>query len=175
MRTYLIDSNKDEIIIDLIKTIKHSSELIEFEYSALENNKVVSRENIFIRRLAGHYFYSLNKKRWKKIARQSLPSKLLNVNRVFDLYHGYKPSGLLEGADGELLTQMPGKVVKINVNVGNEVKKGQTVLILEAMKMENEIKTGIDGIVKSINCKEGEALDSGVLMMEVKLKNECKK
>ncbi|MCP4912644.1 MAG: biotin/lipoyl-binding protein [Oligoflexia bacterium] len=62
---------------------------------------------------------------------------------------------------------MPGKIVKIMVKEGDEVKKGQTLIILEAMKMENEIKCGMDGTVKAIHVNEGDALESGVLMMEV--------
>ncbi|WP_155897121.1 biotin/lipoyl-containing protein, partial [Bacteriovorax sp. BSW11_IV] len=77
------------------------------------------------------------------------------------------PSGLSGGSAGELMTQMPGKIVKISVNVGDTVVKGQTLVILEAMKMENEIKAGIDGVVKAIHIKEGDALDQGVLMMEL--------
>ncbi len=62
---------------------------------------------------------------------------------------------------------MPGKVVKLNKKVGDKVTKGETVLILEAMKMENEIKSGAEGTIKSINVKEGQALDSGFLMVEI--------
>lgn len=167
MRTYLIDSDKNEIVIDLTKTHKHSSDLIEFEFSSYVENKLVNQENIFVRRLANNYFSSKDGLAWRKLARQDLPSKLLNIDRVFDLYRGYKPSGLSSGNEGELLTQMPGKIVKILVKEGDEVKKGETLLILEAMKMENEIKAGIDGKVKAIHVQEGVALESGVLMMEV--------
>ena len=69
--------------------------------------------------------------------------------------------------EGELVTHMPGKVVKIEVEKGQEVKKGQTLIVLEAMKMENEIKSGMDGIVKSVHVQEGQVLDEGILMMEV--------
>ena len=62
---------------------------------------------------------------------------------------------------------MPGKVVKITVEEGQTVKKGETVLILEAMKMENEIKSGIDGTVKAIHVSEGDALEENVLMLEI--------
>ena len=65
------------------------------------------------------------------------------------------------------MTQMPGKVVKLLKKEGDAVVKGETVLILEAMKMENEIKAGTDGIVKSINVKEGQALEVGFLMVEI--------
>ena len=167
MRTYLIDADKNEIIVDLTKTTKHSSELVEFEFSTMEERVPTHKETVFVRKLAGNYYSSFDKKRWKKIARQSLPKKILSIDRVFDVYRGYKPSGLSSGATGELFTQMPGKVVKINVSVGDQVNAGDTILILEAMKMENEIKSGVSGTVKTIHVKEGEALDSGVLLLEI--------
>ncbi|MFT6068579.1 MAG: biotin carboxyl carrier protein [Bacteriovoracaceae bacterium] len=170
MRTYLIDNDKSEIIIDLTRTIVHSHELVEFEYSAVQDNEVVQREQIFIRKLAGRYFASNDNKRWTRLAKQHLPTHILNVDQVYKVFRGYKPSGLSGGDDGELLTQMPGKVVKILVKNEQEVKAGETVIILEAMKMENEIKSAVDGIVKEIHVKEGDALDQGVLMLEIEAK-----
>lgn len=167
MRSYLIDADNNEYIVDLQKTIKHSSELVEFEFSSIKENEIVDRKNVFIRRLAGNYYCSFDNKAWRKIARQQVPKKLLNVDKVFDVYRGYKPSGLASGSSGELLTQMPGKVVKINVKVGDTVAAGDCVLILEAMKMENEIKTNVEGTVKAVHVKEGDALEPGVLMIEI--------
>jgi biotin carboxyl carrier protein len=51
--------------------------------------------------------------------------------------------------------------------IGERVEKGQTLIILEAMKMENEIKCGSAGIVKAIHVKAGDTLENGILMMEV--------
>ena len=167
MRTYLIDQEDNEIIVDLTKTIRHSSELVEFEYRTLSENKVVDTDRVFIRRLAGQYFASHDNVRWKKMARQHLPRKLVNVDRVFDVYYGFKPSGLSAGSQGELRTQMPGKVVKIHAEEGQQVQKGETLLVLEAMKMENEMKSGVDGTVKAVHVEEGQTLEAGVLMMEV--------
>lgn len=167
MRSYLIDSENNEYIIDLTKSIKHSSELVEFEFSSIKDNEVLDKKNVYIRKLAGNYYSSFDNKRWRKLARQHVPQKILNVDSVFDVYRGFKPSGLAAGASGDLLTQMPGKVVKINVKEGDTVAVGDCVLILEAMKMENEIKTSVEGTVKAIHVKEGDALDSGVLMIEI--------
>ena len=167
MRTYLIDSENNELIVDLTKTTKHSAKLVEFEFCTHSENETINKESIYIRKLAGNYYCSNDNKAWRKIARQHIPHSLLNVDQVFKVYRGFKPSGLSGGASGEQLTQMPGKVVKINVEIGQKVNKGDCVLILEAMKMENEIKTSVEGIVKDIHVKEGDALDSGVLMMEI--------
>ena len=167
MRTYLIDSDSNEYKIDLTRTTIHTSDLVEFEFSTLINNELVDKKRIYIRKLAGSYFCSEDNVHWQKMARQHVPRKMLNVNKVFDVYYGYKPSGLSVGSEGELFTKMPGKVIKIYAKEGQEVKKGETLLILEAMKMENEIKSNLDGVVKSIHVSEGQALEDGVLMMEV--------
>jgi biotin carboxyl carrier protein len=54
---------------------------------------------------------------------------------------------------------MPGLVVKLSVSVGESVKKGQGLLILEAMKMQNEIKSPMDGVVKEIKVSEKQAVE----------------
>lgn len=167
MRTYLIDDEGKELIIDLSRTKVHSYDRVEFKYSTLVDNKIINDQTVHVRKLCGQYFVSTDQISWKKIPRQDLPSKMLNVDKVYNIFRGFKPSGLGGGDAGELLTKMPGKVVKINVEVGQAVKKGQPVLILEAMKMENEIKAGVDGIVKSIKVKVGDTLEENVLMMEL--------
>ena len=57
---------------------------------------------------------------------------------------------------------MPGVVLKILVNAGDEVTKGAPLLILEAMKMEHQIAAPRDGTVAAINCKEGEMVQPGL-------------
>ncbi len=166
MRTYLINDN-EEIIVDLTRTKVHEYNLVEFDFSTLVEGERKLHETMWLKKICGQYFISTNKTSWKKIPRQDLPSRIVNVDKVYSIFRGYKPSGL-GGADaGELLTKMPGKIVKINVEEGQTVKKGETLIILEAMKMENEIKSGIDGVVKAIHVKEGDALEENVLMLEV--------
>jgi biotin carboxyl carrier protein len=58
-------------------------------------------------------------------------------------------------------SQMPGKIVRILVKAGEEVKKGQSLLVMEAMKMENEIKSPQDGIIKDVKVTEGQAIETG--------------
>lgn len=59
---------------------------------------------------------------------------------------------------------MPGKILGVKANVGDAVKRGQVVLILEAMKMENEIVAPQDGTVASINVTVGESVEPGVVL-----------
>jgi biotin carboxyl carrier protein len=63
--------------------------------------------------------------------------------------------------------EMSGKVVKINVAVGSAVREGQGVVILEAMKMENEIPAPIDGVLREIAVNEGQTVESGQLLFVV--------
>lgn len=62
---------------------------------------------------------------------------------------------------------MPGLVLSIAVEPGQAVQKGDTLLILEAMKMENVIKATGDGVVKSIQVKQGAPVDKGQLLLEL--------
>lgn len=62
-------------------------------------------------------------------------------------------------AHGEIVSPMPGKVVKINVKEGQPVKKGDLLLVVEAMKMENNIVSPKEGTIKKINVKTGEMVN----------------
>jgi len=67
------------------------------------------------------------------------------------------------GAEGavKIAAPMPGKILAIKANAGQAVKKGDVVMILEAMKMENEITAPEDGTVASINVAVGDSVESG--------------
>ncbi len=71
--------------------------------------------------------------------------------------------------DGKIISPMPGKVIKINVGIGDEVKKGQTLLIVEAMKMENYIAAPSDGVVEEINVKVGDMVNSSIRLVNLKI------
>ncbi len=74
------------------------------------------------------------------------------------------------GDQTSVSTPMPGKVVKIGVKVGDEVRKNQTLVIVEAMKMENEIKSPVPAKIKKINFKEGDLVDTGQPIVELEPK-----
>lgn len=62
---------------------------------------------------------------------------------------------------------MPGTILDIKVNVGAKVKKGQLIIVLEAMKMENEIFAPIDGVVAQINVSKGSTVSTNDIMMAI--------
>ena len=67
----------------------------------------------------------------------------------------------------EVLAPLPGTVVSVNVKVGDQVKKNQVLLVLEAMKMENEIVAERDGTVSSVNVAKGDVLESGQSIISI--------
>ena len=68
-------------------------------------------------------------------------------------------------AGGEQVTSpMPGTILSINVAAGDTVKRGQVLMVLEAMKMENEIMCPCDGKVASVNTSKGSSVESGTLL-----------
>lgn len=69
---------------------------------------------------------------------------------------------------GCALAPMPGTVIKIEKGEGAAVRAGDLVLILEAMKMENEILAPADGIITKINCEAGGTVAGGEILFEVK-------
>nr|WP_148202407.1 pyruvate/oxaloacetate carboxyltransferase [Thermococcus onnurineus] len=69
--------------------------------------------------------------------------------------------------EGVVTAPMPGKILRILVKEGDQVKTGQGLLILEAMKMENEIPAPKDGTIKKILIKEGQTVDTGQPLIEL--------
>jgi len=62
---------------------------------------------------------------------------------------------------------MPGKVLEVMVEVGQEVTAGTTLMILEAMKMEHKIAASTDGVVTAINFNAGDQVEQGVTLLDL--------
>lgn len=65
----------------------------------------------------------------------------------------------------EIKAPIPGKIVSIKCKVNDTVKRGQVLLVLEAMKMENEIYSGSSGVVKEIKVNEGDFVQPGAILI----------
>ncbi len=66
----------------------------------------------------------------------------------------------------KLAAKMPGMVLNILVDEGQEVKKGDALIVLEAMKMENILKSPVDGVIKKIAINKGVAVEKNQLLIQ---------
>lgn len=161
MKYYIINTEGKEVSFDLSFLTTNVGKKIRI------TDEDKSKKEYYVRRLAGKSYISEDNKTWSKLPKLTAKSGLVNVNEALNVYRGFKPSGLSQAKAGELVTDMPGKVVKVLTTEGAVVQTGDTLIILEAMKMENEIKAGIDGVIKAVHIDEGQVLEAGHLMIEI--------
>jgi len=84
------------------------------------------------------------------------------ISSKFENRKPYKP------ADPKIiLSFIPGTVLDINIKPGQVVKKGEILMILDAMKMKNKLKANMDGKVKSIAVKTGDKVSKGTVLLEL--------
>lgn len=92
------------------------------------------------------------------------------VSTVFRPQRQQSLSATLESQEldaGSVTALMPGTILRILVNTGQTVKTGDVLLILEAMKMENEIKAPMHGVIENILVQEGKAVNKGELLIHI--------
>ncbi len=77
------------------------------------------------------------------------------------------PVPAASGAGESITSPMPGNILAVNVAAGDTVKKGQVLMVLEAMKMENEIMAPHDGKVTAVAVTKGAAVESGALLCTI--------
>ena len=98
--------------------------------------------------------------------------------RVGDTVHVFGPDGTsqltavprfpviaTDDAAGGLVAPMPGRVVSVGVAVGDAVTKGQTLVVLEAMKMEQSLTAPADGVIAEVRCAAGDLVDAGMALI----------
>jgi len=104
----------------------------------------------------------------EEILVDSLVEVVPSVSGVIDVKstgHSIRPKAAEEG---DVTTPMPGAVVKIKVKIGDRVEAGDTVLIVEAMKMENEVHTPVSGVIEKIYVAEGDSVNPDEVLVVVR-------
>lgn len=86
---------------------------------------------------------------------------------VFELFDPREElsSGAASGAAAEVVAAMPGRVVEVKVREGDTVATGDLLLILEAMKMQNEIRAEGPATVSAVHCEAGQSVDAGAVLI----------
>ena len=92
------------------------------------------------------------------------------IAEIIDAETKYRESrklGIDSEGDNNISSPMPGKVIKIPINVGDKVVSGQTLIVVEAMKMQSEFKATSDRTVKEILVKEGDVVNAHQIMIKL--------
>jgi biotin carboxyl carrier protein len=76
-------------------------------------------------------------------------------------------AGELQTNRSNIVSPMPGNVIKVNVKEGEIVYKGQVLLVVEAMKMENNVLSPANGTIKRLHVKEGDTVDGSALLVNL--------
>ncbi len=152
-----LEINKDQLIINNQSVQLDINQLVHGEYSVIVDNKshtifleAIDRNKKTITLKVNGNLYT---------AKINEPIDLLLANMGLDLSKLQKTE--------PIKAPMPGLVLKILVEEGQILKKGDPVLILEAMKMENVFKTPTDATVKSILVTAGKAVEKGEILIDL--------
>ena len=81
---------------------------------------------------------------------------------------GPRAAAAVMASEGAVTAIMPGKIIRVLVAEGDEVSEGDVICILEAMKMENELKAPKDGMVKVLYAQPGQDVETGTVLAEIK-------
>ena len=122
----------------------------------LHNNKSMTIEVLESDFLKKYYVVKVNGNRYS-----------IRISDTLDVL--IKELGLSLGEDAvenEIMAPMPGLIIEVNVEAGQEVKQGDYLCALEAMKMENALLSPRDGIIKNVTISKGQTVDKGDLLIE---------
>jgi len=153
-----IISRKENTILVSVDGKEYNLDIVKVErgvYSVLFKGQSINIETVAEN---GHRNYSvtLNNNSYK-----------VEIIDAFSKYRKNRQANDLPEEGRSIFSPMPGKVVRILVNEGDPVEKGQTLIIVSAMKMESEYKAGISGIISEVNVKEGDTVDCNQVMIKL--------
>jgi biotin carboxyl carrier protein len=98
---------------------------------------------------------------------QARVESLMELEKMEAVQEDSSPASASKEQQGTITAPMPGKIVSVKVKVGDKVGPDTLICVLEAMKMENEILSGVSGTVKEIKVKPGETVEGGKTLVLV--------
>ena len=135
------------------------------EYEILSKNK-----NQIIVKIDGKIYNAVYSRKGEEKIQMLANGQNFDLEVLTDLQNRakeYQAEKRRNSGELQVAASMPGLVLKINVSEGDEVNEGDTLFILEAMKMENEIKAESSGKVKEIKVKQGDAVEKGAVILTI--------
>lgn len=165
MNEFIVTINDKKKFVNLISENKIEINGIEVPCELLHlsgNTYILKLENKFYQISAdkvqnGNYTISFEGQRFDAIVRSALQEKASQL---------LQQSGASKKRI-DVRSPMPGMILKIKKNKGEEISRGETIIILEAMKMENDLRAPQSGIIKDILIKEGTAVEKGTVLFSI--------
>ncbi|WP_183566894.1 acetyl-CoA carboxylase biotin carboxyl carrier protein subunit [Mucilaginibacter sp. SP1R1] len=151
-----INRATNDLLINSIKTVADIKHIDGSRYHIIENNKSYQVEVVSFNNTAktaeikvNNTIYSISAKDQFDVLLDKLGLSDLNSTKV-----------------SEIKAPMPGMVLKVFAAEGDEIKKGDNLFVLEAMKMENIIKSPADVVIKKLKIKAGDKVEKGQILIE---------
>lgn len=167
---FKIENQKDKLDAEILKIFTNSEYLLKIRGKE-QNLKIISMT------AEGIEFMLDNTYHFAKYLENTTAKMTLVVDGAkitFDKHSEldkivYKNSGAESSTDSQLAlkSQIPGRVVSINVQIGDSVKKGDIVCVLESMKMQVSIKSHKDGVIKTMKIKQGNSIAKNDVLVEI--------
>ena len=155
-KTYNVLLEADSLIVDGKKMDWDIAKISEHHFHILHKSKTYSAELIQHDKLSKTVTLKIN----------GAVHKVELKDRFDVLLEKMGMSGAATAKLKSIKAPMPGLIVKVNIAVGDVVKPGDPVLVLEAMKMENMIKASAEGKVSQIKIKKGDSVEKGQVLVE---------
>jgi len=158
--------------IDKCFTVKFDNDkiLVNDELTELDISKINDRKFHILKNYKGFMVEIIAIDREKKTIQLSVNGKSTTVKAKDELDVLLDKMGMSSVASNKadnIKAPMPGLVLAIKVQEGDTIEKGSPLVILEAMKMENIIKSTGGGVIKKVKVKEGQAVEKNELLIEV--------
>lgn len=166
MNEYIVTINNHKRHIKIIddESLLIDGKKINFELHKLSNGISVLKIDNKLYELSSEIYNNehlrlfINGKHIETLCRTSLEERASELLEKADALHPNKVT---------INAPMPGMILKIRKNSGEKIKIGEPVMILEAMKMENEIKSPVSGIIADMNVEEGSAVEKNTILFSI--------
>ncbi len=163
---YIVDVNGERVEVDLdADGVRVDGELVQAHLADVEGTPIhlvtVGSElhRVAVRRgdARGRYALWMHGYRYEVEALDERMRTIRDLTALSDRASGPRP----------LVAPMPGLIVRLHVGVGDRVEAGQALVVMEAMKMENELRSASAGVVRSIGVELRQAVEKGAILVEL--------
>jgi len=162
---YITTVDSKEYLVEIVdeKHISINGKIVEVDFESVSGQPVYS---LIVDGKSHESYVQQGDDNWQVLLRGRLYPVTVEDEREKRL-RAAAGGGVAESGEFHLKAPMPGLVVAIPVEEGREIKKGQVILILESMKMQNELKSPRDGTIGRIRVKAGESVEQKQTLLSV--------